>query len=109
MDEDERLIIEGYQEDGRKFRPSDWIERISGMLATYGPDHRLAYARHVRPCIIQGEKCLVVERELCREDREAFDFILNFARSNHLRVQEDRRTRALPVAEERREEETAGA
>lgn len=107
MDDDERLIIEGYREDGSKFRPSDWIERISGMLARYGPDHRLAYAKNVRPCIVEGEKCLVVERQLSREDPAAFEFILGFARSNHLRVQEDRRVKELPVTEDRREHEPA--
>lgn len=104
MEDDDRLIIEGYQEDGRKFRPSDWIERISGMLARYGPDNRLQYANSVRPCIVNGEKCLIVERELERKNPQAYAFIMDFARSNRLRVQVDRRERDVPVDRERREE-----
>jgi len=104
MEDDDRLIIEGYQEDGRKFRPSDWIERISGMLARYGPDHRLRYARNVRPCIINGEKCLVLERGLKTNDPESYAFIMEFARSNRLKVQVDRREKELPVERDRRDE-----
>ena len=30
--DDYKLVIEGVREDGSKFRPSDWIERISATL-----------------------------------------------------------------------------
>jgi hypothetical protein len=95
MDQDpDRLIIEGVQEDGRRFRPSDWAERISANLARFGPDHRLHYASNVRPCLIGGVRCLVVERDLYLKDPEAFNFILEFAKSNQLRIQHDRRRQA---------------
>ncbi len=91
MTEEERLVIHGTREDGGRLRPSDWIERISSTLASFGEDHRLRYADSVHPCVIDGEKCLVVARGLSRSNPAAWDFILRFAESNRLRIQIDRR------------------
>jgi len=84
-----QIIIEGISQDGRKFRPSDWVERISSALASFGPDHKLRYSEHVQPCIINGARCLIVSRGLSLNDPEAFNFILQFARKNQLRIQEE--------------------
>ena len=78
-----------YSEDGRKFRPSDWIERISASVAKFGPDHRLHYAPGVQPRVINGEKCLIVDKALERENPAIFNYILDFARVNKLRVREE--------------------
>ncbi len=75
-------------EDGRKFRPSDWVERLSTALASFGPDHRLRYADGVRPCFIDGQKCLRVEGSLAEKDPEAYQYVCDFARSNGLRITE---------------------
>lgn len=99
----ERLLIEGRTEENRKFRPSDWAERISSMLASFGPDHRLRYSAYAQPCLIQGEQCLIVARDLQIAHPEVFEFIIHFARSNHLRIQIDRRVRREAVAVERRD------
>ncbi len=100
MTEEERLVIHGTRDDGSRLRPSDWIERISSTLASFGEDHRLRYEDSVRPCVIEGEKCLVVARGLQRSNPEAYAFIMAFAESNRLRIQIDRRhgERALPPA-----------
>ena len=84
-----RLVIESVSEDGRKFRPSDWIERISTALASFGPDHRLQYSKTAQPRIVNGEKCLVVDTALHDKDPVAFEYILNFARTNRLRIHEE--------------------
>ncbi len=81
-----KLVIESVREDGARFRPSDWIERISSIMGEFGPDHRLHYAREVRPVIINGEKCLMVDEALKERDPEAYEYIVEFARSNHLKV-----------------------
>ena len=99
----DRLLIEGRTEDDKKFRPSDWAERISSMLANFGPDHRLRYSAYAQPCLIQGEQCLIVARDLETAYPEVFEFIIDFARSNHLRIQIDRRVRREAVAVERRD------
>lgn len=86
------LIITGTMENGQTFRPSDWIERLGSTLASFQVDRRLRYSQGVQPCIINGEPCLVVARWLEATDRIAYDFVMDFARANQLRVQLDRRT-----------------
>jgi len=85
------VVIEGIKKDGAKLRPSDWIERLSSTLASFGADQRLRYDTCVRPCIIEGKCCLVVARDLSDKNPAAYDFIMAFAESNHLRIQLDRR------------------
>ena len=101
MSHDDHLVIQGVRRDGGKLRPSDWIERISSTLASFGQDGRLRYSDSVQPCVIGGEKCLVVARGLERTDPAAYEFILDFANSNQLCIQTDRRCgdRALKNSE----------
>ena len=91
MNRDEKLIIRGVTEEGKILRPGDWSERISSTLASFGNDHRLHYSTAVAPCMINGEKCLVVARNLHEINPVAYDFIMKFAKSNQLCIQEDRR------------------
>ncbi|HEB59283.1 MAG TPA: DUF3579 domain-containing protein [Gammaproteobacteria bacterium] len=102
MGDEEVVVIRGVREDGNKFRPSDWIERISATLASFGRDQRLNYARAAQPCVVKGERCLVVERGLKESNPAAYEFIMGFARDNQLCVFEDRRSRQLEVSEDRR-------
>ncbi len=102
MGDEPAMVIRGVREDGGKFRPSDWIERISATLANFGSDHRLRYSRSAKPCTINGEKCLVVQRGLAESDPHAYEFIMQFARSNRLCIVEDRREISRPVTQERR-------
>jgi len=93
------VVIEGIKEDGKRLRPSDWIERLSSSLASFGTDNRLRYDVCVQPCVVEGQKCLVVARDLSEKNPGAYEFIMGFARSNQLRLQLDRRLdeRALSV------------
>jgi len=80
-----KLVIESVREDGKRFRPSDWIERLSANMGTFGSDHRLHYAESVKPGIVDGEKCLIVNPSLESENPAAYSFIMGFAKSNSLR------------------------
>ena len=91
MSDQDRVVIHGTKEDGSKLRPSDWIERLSSTLASFGGDQRLRYSASVKPCMIQGKKCLVVARCLEQSDPEAYAFVMSFAKSNQLQIQVDRR------------------
>jgi hypothetical protein len=97
---DDYFVISSLQDDGKKLRPNDWVERISSALATFDENRRLHYSESVQPCLIDGEKCLVVARCLEEMNPAAFQFVMNFARSNKLKIMADRRTdeRALPCA-----------
>lgn len=94
----DRYVITSLQEDGKKLRPGDWVERIAGALASFDESRRLRYSVSVQPCVINGEKCLVVARGLEQADPPAYKFVMEFARSNKLSIQLDRRVgdRALP-------------
>jgi len=83
-----KLVIESVRDDGVKFRPSDWIERLSANMAEFGRDNRLHYSKNVHPCVVDGEKCLMIQTSLEEDNPEAFQFIMNFARSNRLRYRE---------------------
>jgi len=99
---DEAMVIEGTRKDGSKLRPSDWIERISSTLARFGSDHRLHYSPWVHPCVIQGEKCLVIAADLQKKNPEGYRYVMDFAKQNDLRIQPDRRSKNQPVEKERR-------
>lgn len=95
-------VIQSVKTDGDQFRPSDWIERISASLATFGRDHRLHYDNEVQPCVIQGQECLLLGRGLSGRNPELLAFIMKFAEDNRLRIQENRRSMDLPSSIERR-------
>jgi hypothetical protein len=80
-------LIEGVTDDGRTFRPSDWVDRVSGAVASFGLDHRLRYGG-VRPCFVGGKKCLMMKKSLETENPAAFDFVQSFVRTNGLRISE---------------------
>lgn len=82
------IIIEGVTNDGRKFRPSDWAERMSGALSTFGADHRIHYSPLLRPISINGVKCVAMDAALEQIQPEVYTYILKFASLNNLRVVE---------------------
>jgi Protein of unknown function (DUF3579) len=80
------LIIQGITENGRAFRPSDWAERLCGVMSAFGEDERLRYSSHVRPVTLDGVGCVVLEGKLAKVEPRAYKFILDFARDNQLNV-----------------------
>ncbi|VAW95293.1 hypothetical protein MNBD_GAMMA22-26 [hydrothermal vent metagenome] len=102
----ETFVIRSVRNDGSKFRPGDWIERISATLASFNTspvtDHS---SKGAKPCVIDGEKCLVVESQLATVNPAAYEFIMSFAYSNDLRIQQDRRSKSRNVSVERRSHE----
>lgn len=88
-------FIHGVTASGRTFRPSDWAERLCGVMSCYRPggiasgrDAYIGYSPYVRPALIGGIKCVVVDERLRDMERMAFDFVMNFARDNDLPVYE---------------------
>ncbi|SDV49433.1 DUF3579 domain-containing protein [Chitinasiproducens palmae] len=86
-------FVQGLTSKGRTFRPSDWSERLCGVMSSFGPgatgpNARLKYSLYVRPVIIGDVKCVVVDERLRDIEPMAFDFVMNFARDNDLQVSE---------------------
>lgn len=80
------ILIQGITSAGRTFRPSDWAERLSGVMSTFGADHRMSYSPYVRPVTVGGVKCVVVDKKLQDVEPRAYSFLLGFARDNDLQI-----------------------
>jgi hypothetical protein len=83
-----RIIIEGITENGRQFRPSDWAERMSGALSTFGRDHRIQYSPLLQPLTVNGIKCVSVDPHLKDTYPEMFAYIMRWVDTNRLKVTE---------------------
>ena|SRR5438105_3905313 len=87
MDEfPKKLIIQGITKSGKAFRPSDWAERLCGVMSVFGADQQIRYSQHVRPIMMDGVRCVVLESRLGTLEPRAYRFMLDFARDNELNV-----------------------
>ncbi len=84
-----KIIIEGVTEEGQQFRPSDWAERMSGSLCTFGSSHRIVYSPLLQPMVKGGNKCILMDPSLKESNPSLFKSIMEFARENKLKVDED--------------------
>ena len=80
-----KIIIEGVTEEGEKFRPSDWAERMSGGLSTFRK-RRIHYSPLLQPSTHEGYKCVVLDPKLKETNPNLYESILEFARTNHLKI-----------------------
>lgn len=81
------LMIVGRTLDGRRFRPSDWAERLGSLMADFGANNAVAYSPWVKPgYTANGFKCLHVAARLHELEPRAYDYLLGFARENELEV-----------------------
>ena len=80
------IVILGVTEAGETFRPSDWADRLCGVLSIFGEDQRISYSPYVKPFVSGGRKCVLVDTRLEALDSAAFEFLMGFARDNELRL-----------------------
>ncbi len=78
------IVIQGVTATGEKFRPSDWAERLCGMMSVFGEDRQLSYSPYLKPITAAGAACVVVDCKLQVLDPAAYQFLLSFARDNEL-------------------------
>ena len=91
--EPREIFIQGTTRDGRTFRPSDWAERLAGVMSQFRPGgaqpgSHLSYSPWCIPTVINGVKCVVVNSALRNHEPMAWDFVMNFAKDNELQVSE---------------------
>src|SRR5690625_7687592 len=64
----QKLIIHGTTLEGRRFRPSDWAERLAGVMSQFRPEGSrgspMTYSPYVVPRVIDGVRCVVVVHRL---------------------------------------------
>ncbi len=87
------VFIQGITQDGRTFRPSDWAERLAGVMSSFrpggaSPGSHLSYSPWCVPTVINEIKCVIVHSDLRAHEPMAWDFVLNFAKDNDLQVGE---------------------
>lgn len=86
------MIIQGLTSKGKPFRPSDWAERLCGVMSCFRPEGsggrnaHLQYSPYVRPILFEGVKSVVVSDELREINAMAYHFVLSFAKDNDLQV-----------------------
>ena len=81
-----KIIICGITQQGRKFRPSDWAERLCGAFATYGRDRRIQYHPRVQVSTFEGTSCIVLDASLEDAEPMSFEFLMRFAQDNGLKI-----------------------
>lgn len=87
-----QLVIYGSTLDGKRFRPSDWTERLAGVMSQFRPqgsasDH-ISYSPYVIPRVINDTRCVVVDYRLRELEPLAWHFVCNFASDNQLKTEE---------------------
>ena len=86
------LFIQGVTADGRTFRPSDWAERLCGVMRCFERDtvgyNHITYSQYVRPTLWEGVKSVIVHDDLEKIRPEAYRFFLDFASDNNLQTTE---------------------
>ena len=85
-DKSTEVVIRGLTHEGKPFRPSDWAERLCGVMSAFGAEHRMEYSPYVQPINSGGVKCVVVSIALEELQPMAFNVLLNFAKDNELQV-----------------------
>ena len=80
------IIIHGTTSKGKTFRPSDWSERLCGILSSFDKGNRLSYHEWVRPILVDNVRCVGVDKKLEEINPPMFRFLMDFAADNDLRV-----------------------
>jgi hypothetical protein len=88
--ESDEIVIRGITVEGKVFRPSDWAERLCGVMSAFGRERHLEYSPYVMPVTSNGVKCVIVNRALQEIESMAFNFLMNFAKDNELQVRSGR-------------------
>lgn len=81
-----KIVIEGVTPQGKAFRPSDWAERMSGTMASF-KNSRIHYSPLLQPSVNrEGHKCVLLDPKLKESSPEVYQAILDFAKSNKLKI-----------------------
>jgi hypothetical protein len=91
----QQVFIKGVTRSGRTFRPSDWAERLAGVMSQFRPGgarampgSHIAYSPWCVPTVLDGVKVVIVHTDLRAAEPMAWDFVMNFAKDNDLQVAE---------------------
>ncbi len=87
------FYIKGVTVYGELFRPSDWVDRLCGIMASFCPKqagaalaHQTAYSPFAQPAMLDDVRSVRVDPSIAQIDPKALDFLIHFARDNHLEL-----------------------
>lgn len=88
---DATFLIVGVTSSGKAFRPSDWSERLAGVMACFRPPGSgvatpLQFSPYAVPGRHQDQTCVRVDPSIAAVEPLALAFLLNFARDNDLQL-----------------------
>jgi Protein of unknown function (DUF3579) len=88
-----QTVIQGITLDDKPFRPSDWAERLAGVMAGFRPDavasmRYLDYSPWCEPTTIEGIRCVIVDSAIKDHNVMAWDFVMGFAKDNKLKLKQ---------------------
>lgn len=92
-----KLIIKGKTRAGRKFRPSDWAQRLTTAAGRVDRNGRIRFHPHVHMATLDGVNCVVVDTRLADEDPMLFHFLVSFAEDNDLETEQTPTETAAPA------------
>ena len=87
----EEWLILGITPEGRTFRPSDWVERLCGALASYDQTGRWVYSEYAQPVIHEGQMGIRLQSTLQNINPIAYQFFMDFALDNRLKISSTRK------------------
>lgn len=84
----EKILIMGQTKEGKKFRPSDWAERLYYTVADYKKNGRITFNPLVNINSEDQSKYFVINTSLQEKSPMAYDFLIDFAISNELETRD---------------------
>ena len=84
----EKILIMGQTKEGKKFRPSDWAERLYYTVAEYKKNGPITFNPLVNINSEDQSKYFVINTSLQEKSPMAYDFLIDFAISNELETRD---------------------
>ena len=82
------LLIKNETVDGKKFRPSDWADRLQSTLSCLGEDG-FSHCIDLLQIVTQnGDKCILLDRRLIKAEPRLYRFLMRFCKENRLATEE---------------------
>lgn len=85
------FLIVGLTSEGRPFRPSDWADRLAGVMSSFQPPGTTSsapfqFSPYAVPARYGSQTCVRVDPAIARVEPMALSFLFNFARDNDLQI-----------------------
>ena len=84
--QENQIVIYGINSNGKTFRPSDWTDRLCGILTSFTDDKNFLSYEWVKPLVIDNVRCITIAAQLRDTNPTMFRFLMDFAADNDLQI-----------------------